>query len=161
MEEMPALLWWVGEQAGLSSTSRVHPSHVEVLLVLGILSFYSTAGQPDPEDSCVFGKTLSNVFFRVRSSTAACEGLCHSGSLVRPRPWWQPEYVWLSVCLGQVWASPQLHQISSSLGISGLFHFCHLVMLHLAHHPHSNVLTVREKVRLDIFGKSFCSKWMV
>lgn len=96
----------VGQQAGLSSTPRVHPSPVGV--ALGILPFYSTAGQPEPKDNCIFGKTLTGVSFGVHNSTAACEGLEEvavspwvSGSWLRPRPRWQPEHVWLSVCLGQ------------------------------------------------------------
>lgn len=63
VQQMPELLWWIGEQAGLSSACRMHPSCVEVLLALGVIPFYSTAGQPDPEESCIFGKTLTRYFF--------------------------------------------------------------------------------------------------
>lgn len=65
-----------------------------------------TAGQPDPKDSCVFGKTLPNVFPGYTIAVLPVKGwrrwLCHGGSHVRLWPRWQPQYVWLSSCLGQV-----------------------------------------------------------
>lgn len=74
----------------------------------GDFPFCSAAGQPDPEDNCVFGKHLE-VFLGYTIALLPVKGwrtwLCHRGSRVRPWPPWQPENVWLSVCLGQVWAS--------------------------------------------------------
>lgn len=160
---MPALFWCVGDKAGLSSRSRVHPSHAGALLGLGILPFYSTAGQPDLKDNCVFGKTL--IFF-----SGYTIALLPVKGWRRWLCWWWvtceamapvAARVCVAVSLPEASLSiPIINHISSSLGISGLFIFCHLVIRILHITPTVMSWLCGEKVSWDTFGKNSCSKWM-